>query len=215
MLTLEQRRRIAASILALEARRDQQDRLQVYKLPAEDGGGSFEVAGINERYHPEEARHLARLIEQGHFSEAEEAALEIIATFTDAVGTWSRSAAVESYLRDCAFNRGVHGAGRILQRALGVEDDGVVGPITRKALKDKEDTPITLLTSLRAAREQYERDVVGRDESSMFWRGLVNRWNTALTFAKGMLPPGEATKAPNVAVSFTVSDVEEPSDSDA
>jgi hypothetical protein len=28
------------------------------------------VAGINERYHPEEARHLARLIEQGHFSEA-------------------------------------------------------------------------------------------------------------------------------------------------
>src|SRR5262245_5634250 len=110
MSTPEERLKIAGSILDFEARRDRQGRLQIYKLPAGDGGGTYEVAGINERYHPEEARHLAQLIEAGHYEEAEEQALEIIATFTDVVTTWSTSTALESYLRDCAFNRGPRGA---------------------------------------------------------------------------------------------------------
>ncbi|MGT2504264.1 hypothetical protein ACVOMS_32410 [Bradyrhizobium guangxiense] len=83
---------MAASILSFEARRDKQGRLTIYKLPAEDGGGAYEVAGINERFHPEEARMLADLIEAGHFQEAERAACEIIATYTDGVSSWSRTA---------------------------------------------------------------------------------------------------------------------------
>lgn len=187
MVTQEERRKIAVSILGFEARRDRNGRLAVYRLPAADGGGSYEVAGINERYHPSEARRLAELIQQGRFEEAEAAALEDIAVLTDAVGGWSAGVAVESYLRDCAFNRGVRGAARILQRALGVADDGLVGPVTRQALAVRE--PAALLADLRQAREQYERDVAHRDEESPFWRGLVNRWNKALEFAKGFLPP--------------------------
>lgn len=201
MVTPEQRKKIAASILDFEARREQ-GHLQVYMLPGGDGGGTFEVAGINERYHPEEARHLAELIGEGRFSEAEDAALEFIATFTDTVSSWSGSAAVESYLRDCAFNRGPRGAGRIMQRALGVKDDGVVGPITRAALAEKEKSPLELLKALRASREQYERDVARRDESNAFWRGLVNRWNNALKAAMGFLPEAEAGEAATVAASF-------------
>jgi hypothetical protein len=62
--------------------------------------------------------------------------------------------------------------------------------------------PDKLLDHLRNARESYERHVVGRNESSIFWRGLVNRWNkaeaTARTFpltsdaAPIETPPGNA-----------------------
>ena len=190
MSTPEERLQMAQAILDFEARRDRQGRLAVYILPSDDGGGTYEVAGINERYHPEEARQLAELIEAGQHDEAEALALEIIATFTDAVGTWSKVAAIESYLRDCAFNRGPRGAARILQRAVGTRDDGVVGPRTRAALAERERDPVALLHGMRAARERYEREVVGRDESSRFWRGLVNRWNKALDFAIAFLPAG-------------------------
>jgi lysozyme family protein len=117
-------------------------------------------------------------------------------TFTDTVATWSSVTAVESYLRDSCFNRGPKGAARILQRALGVKDDGSVGDGTRAALATAQADPRALLKKMRAAREQYERDVAHRDETSKFWKGLVNRWNNALTFALTFLP---AQAAPVVA----------------
>lgn len=214
MISAADRLKIAESILNFEARRDSQNRLKVYKLDPSDGGGSYEVAGINEKYHPEEARHLADLIGAGRYAEAETQATEIIATFTDAVTTWTNVAAIESYLRDSAFNRGPRGAARILQTALGMKDDGVVGNDTRTALAAAEKTPDTLLRKLRDAREDYERRVVGRDESSIFWKGLVNRWNNALTFARKFLDTSatempaigfvaaHATASPQAAVAF-------------
>ena len=39
-----------------------------------------------------------------------------------------------------------------------------------------------MLTALRAAREDYEREVVGFRAN--FWRGLVNRWDKALVAAR-------------------------------
>jgi lysozyme family protein len=116
--------------------------------------------------------------------------------------------AVESYLRDCAFNRGVHGAGRIAQLALGVPDYGVVGPVTRQAMAEREREPLALLTGLRAARERYERRVVGRDERSMFWLGLVNRWDKALAVAQGFLPPAESAKAAGGTAAFAPPEAE-------
>lgn len=188
------RQRMAVEILNFEARRDAKGRLAVYELPSGDGGGSYEVGGINDRYHPCEAKLLADLITAGRYGEAEEHAVEIIANLTDTVITWSSVAAIESYLRDMAFNRGTRGSARILQQALGVEDDGLVGTMTRAALKTQEADPVSLLDRMRAAREQYERDVVGRDESSKFWKGLVNRWNKALAFAKTFLPENSLEK---------------------
>src|SRR5690349_427775 len=134
MSTPADRQRMAASILDFEARRDKQGRLTVYKLPAGDGGGAYEVAGINERYHPHEAKLLADLIGAGQFQEAERQAREIIALYTDVVAPWSGKPAIECYLRDCCFNRGPRGAARILQRALGVVDDGVIDSNARALL---------------------------------------------------------------------------------
>jgi uncharacterized protein (TIGR02594 family) len=180
--TQEQRTRMAKSIVDFEARRDGKGHLAVYALPAGDGGGRYEVAGINDRYHKAEVDHVLALIEAGRHEEAEAYVVEFIAEYTDVVAGWSSDAGVEFYLRDCAFNRGPRGAARILQRAIGVRDDGEVGPQTRSAIADR--TPEQLLVRLRAAREGYERDVVHRDESSKFWRGLVNRWDNALTIAR-------------------------------
>lgn len=187
MSSQEQRLKIAHQILDWEARRDSHGHLMVYDLPPDDGGGKYEVAGINEKYHPEEAALLKKLIDEEKFKEAEELATAYIATYTDCVTPWSEVVAIESFLRDCAFNRGPKGAARIYQLALEVSPDGIVGRITLAAAKEAGLNPQSLLQSLRSAREKHERRWVGRDESSQFWRGLVNRWDKALRFGLSFL----------------------------
>jgi lysozyme family protein len=182
MSTPEQRRHMAAQIINFEARRDPKGRLAIYKLPPEDGGGRYEVAGINERYNKATADALVNLINQKKFDEAEALATDFIAQDTDRVSSWSKIPSVEFYLRDCCFNRGFGGAVHILQRALGVKDNGVVNSATRAAEARAENNPANLLAALRVAREQYEKDVVGFRKK--FWPGLVNRWDKALTAAK-------------------------------
>lgn len=182
MTTADQRKRMGESILNYEARRDSNGHLAVYQLPVGDGGGTYEVAGINDRYHPKEADELRRMIARREFEEAEEFATDFMVEYTDGVKDWHSDAGVEFFLRDSAFNRGPRGAARIFQRALGVEDDGEIGPITRQAASRA--TVDQLLLLLRESREEYEREVVGRDESSKFWKGLVNRWNKAFEQAQ-------------------------------
>ena len=182
MSSPSQRKRMAEAILAFEARRDVKGNLAVYNLPAGDGGGEYEVAGINDRYHKAEVDKLVGLIRAEKYQEAEDYAVEVIADYTDLVTGWSNDAGVEFYLRDCVFNRGPTGATRILQRALELPDDGEVGSRTRSAVADMRAEQ--LLQRLRSAREQYERAVVRRNESSKFWRGLVNRWDNALATAR-------------------------------
>jgi hypothetical protein len=179
------REEIGRQIVDWEARRDNRGRLMVYKLPAGDGGGSFEVAGINDRYHPVAARRLKHLIELGRYEDAEREAAFYIADYTASPGAWAGNWRTELFLRDTAFNRGAGGAAWILQHALGVKRDRNVGPVTLAALKTAErDTP-ALIRRLRASREVYERDIVGRDERSKFWRGLVNRWDKVTAAALG------------------------------
>lgn len=175
------RDRMARKILEFEARVDAHGRLAVYYLHPEDGGGRYEVAGINERYHKEEADHLVALIESGQHEQAEEYAVAFIAGYTDVADRWCGTLPVEFYLRDCIFNRGPGGAAWIVQHAVGVTTDRVVGPQTRAAIAAAEVNSSTLLDKLRASREVYERRK--RNESSRFWLGLVNRWNKARAFA--------------------------------
>lgn len=178
--------KIGQFIVNAEARRDKQGRIAIYKLPKGDGGGTFEVAGINDRYHPHTAEHLKELIELGKHAVAENLAIEYICSYTDVVTTWCRWSCVEAYLRDCAFNRGPGGAAKIFQIALGVAVDGDVGRKTLAASNALEDRR-AFLKQLRAARETYERRIappVGA--RAKFWKGLVNRWDKALTFAEGL-----------------------------
>jgi len=180
---MPQRIDMAKFILDSEARRDKHGNLKVYDLPAADGGGSYEVAGINDRYHPEAARKLKNLISEGKQWEAEEYAKAYLMDYTDVVANWTRNSAVEAFLRDTVFNRGAKGALRVLQIALGVPDDGKWGPITQAAMGKQ--TPAELLEKLRKARETYEiRIAPPVGARKQFWTGLQNRWDNALKFSK-------------------------------
>lgn len=186
-LTKKQLEIVGKSILEWEARRDSKGRLAVYKLPPEDGGGTFEVAGINDRYHKAKAVELRDLIKTGKYAEAEIVARNYMISMTDIAAGWTTKAAVEAFLRDSCFNRGATGGAKIYQIALGVAVDGGVGKETLKAANAQINDTQGLLLRLRVAREHYERKFVGRDETSIFWKGLVNRWNKALALSQGFL----------------------------
>lgn len=184
------RHTMARHILDFEARYNKDHHLEVYLLPANDGGGRYEVAGINEKYDGPEAAKLKAMIEARQFDAAETEAESYILANTNPAMLWTASAGVEFYLRDCVFNRGAGGAAKILQFAAGVSAswsdhkaiDGSIGPVSRKAIALFDARPGDLLTALRAARESYERNVVGYRAN--FWNGLVNRWNAALVIAR-------------------------------
>lgn len=188
------RLRIGRTIVGWEARRDSKGRIQVYQLPPNDGGGRYEVAGINEKYDPVQAKKLAALVKAGKFQQVEDEAAEYIAKYTDRVAALVTNAGLDAFLRDCTFNRGFGGATKILQLALGVSVTGSIGPATKEALSKLEKTkPVELLQDLRVAREKYERDFIGYRAN--FWKGLVNRWNKAHVFALEMLRGEEAKSA--------------------
>lgn len=173
------RTEMAKQIVAWEARRDSFGRLRVYLLPPNDGGGAYEVAGINERYDPVMAKKLKVLIEEGAPQDAEVLATEYIARTTDPAATWTNLPAIEFFLRDTIFNRGVTGAAKILQAAAKAAPiDGAIGPISRAAVAYYEKKPLLFLARLRVARENYERDHVGTRDN--FSAGLTNRWDNAL-----------------------------------
>jgi lysozyme family protein len=183
--TTAERLEMADFILKSEARRDKMGRLKVYPLPKADGGGTFEIAGINDRYHPKAANHIKSLLDNNRHAHAESYIKKYLVEYTDVVKAWTEEPAIESFLRDTAFNRGPKGALRILQIALQIADDGKFGPITKatlaKALKNIPD----LLEKLRIARETYEIRVappVGA--RAKFWNGLKNRWDNALEFSR-------------------------------
>ncbi len=172
---------MAGQIIAWEARRDKDGKLRVYDLPSNDGGGSFEVAGINERYDGPMARRLRKLVESGKHAEAEKLAIEYIAENTDKAATWVKHPALEFFMRDCVFNRGATGAAKILQIALRTKPDGRIGPITKAALADQERFPALLLAQLRRARETYE-NIVAPGRANLR-KGMINRWDKSFAFA--------------------------------
>lgn len=182
MSTPADRTRMAKAIVDFEARRDESGHLKVYNLPANDGGGRYEVAGLNERYNKVVVDELIALISAGRYADAEAKADDAVAKDTDPAASMTHIPAVEFYLRDCVFNRGAKGARRIMQRALRVEDDGEIGPKTVAAQLAAEKDPEEFLQDLRWAREDYERVVVGY--RSNLWAGLINRFDKALVTAK-------------------------------
>ena len=167
------RLKMAEWIVNQEARRDKQGRLRVYNLPANDGGGRFEVAGINERYDTAKCLQLVAMLNAGQYAAAEHEAAQYIASQTDAAAKWTRLPAVELFLRDTIFNRGLGGATKILQMALGA----VARSQIATAVLQAEQNPRLFIERLRAAREEYEWKVVGRRANMV--AGLTNRWNHA------------------------------------
>lgn len=178
---LKRRYRVGHMIVKWEARLDAQGRPKLYELPSGDGGGKYEISGINSKYHPEALERIRKAEPE----DRRQMCAEYIDDYTRR-GTglhWMSSglrAGTELAVLDCAFNRGPGGAARICQTALKamkfpVSVDGAWGPQTRGFLKEADSRGFPIVQEIRKAREQYERR--NRDESSKFWNGLVNRWD--------------------------------------
>lgn len=176
-------------ILDHEARVDMNGNLTVYHLPKGDKGGSYEVAGINDRYHPDVARKLKDLIEAGKHGEARELALDHILKCIQPVLSLHPDERVGKFMGDLAFNRGVTGSMRIAQMAMRTAKvydgalDGKWGPKSQAgftAMKAEDLIPRMLI-----AWTWFERTFMERSESNPFWPGLVNRRIAAFQFAMG------------------------------
>jgi hypothetical protein len=184
-----------------EKQTDANGNLKVYYMPGNDGGGKYEIAGINVRYHPQKAAQLKSLIDQGQYQQAEAEAKAYIMQYTNTVAPISNgNAGIEYALRDAAFNRGQGGCNWMAKFAAGVTplSLGSATAEQRKAILEAQNRdPIGFLNKFRAASETYERDRVGYRAN--FWKGLTKRWNDRLSNSLALAASGGSAPVNNPA----------------
>ena len=157
-----------------EGRKDKQGNLAVYKLPSGDMGGSYEVAGINDRYHPEAFQAISSLPAQ----DRAKAAAEYIQGYTAPL-VEKLPQALQPFTQDLAFNRGLGGATKYIQQGLNtlgqkVAVDGGLGPKTLAAINQVE--PRALMRAASQAQLDDEYRMVKRNPArKKFIGGLENR----------------------------------------
>jgi len=163
-----------------EGRRDKKGNLSVYALPAGDMGGDYEVAGINDRYHPEAFRKIAGLPAQ----DREAAAAQYISQYTAPLVS-QLPRAIQPFAQDLAFNRGMGGATKYLQEGLNslgvkVAVDGAIGPKTLAAIGSVN--PKQLMVAASQAQLNDEKARAAADpRRKKFILGLENRINNRLS----------------------------------
>ena len=168
-----------------EGRKDKQGNLAVYKLPSGDMGGNYEVAGINDRYHPEAFQAISSLPAQ----DRAKAAAEYIQGYTAPL-VERLPQALQPFTQDLAFNRGLGGATKYLQQGLNslgqkVAVDGGLGPKTLTAINQVE--PKALMRAASQAQLEDEYRMAERNPArKKFIKGLESRIRNRLaTFGQG------------------------------
>ena len=168
-----------------EGRKDNQGNLAVYKLPSGDQGGSYEVAGINDRYHPEAFKRISALPPQ----ERAKAAAEYIQGYTAPL-VERLPQALQPFTQDLAFNRGLGGATKYIQQGLNalgqkVAVDGGMGPKTLQAINQVEPRSLMREASKAQLDDEYRR-ASENPERKKFIGGLENRIRNRLAiFGQG------------------------------
>jgi len=168
-----------------EGRKDKQGNLAVYKLPSGDMGGNFEVAGINDRYHPEAFKAISSLPAQ----ERAKAAAEYIQGYTAPL-VEKLPQALQPFTQDLAFNRGLGGATKYIQQGLNtlgqrVAVDGGFGPKTLAAINQVEPRALMRAASDAQLQDEYKRAELDPNRKK-FIPGLEARIRNRLsTFGQG------------------------------
>jgi len=168
-----------------ESRKDKQGNLAVYKLPSGDMGGNYEVAGINDRYHPEAFKAISSLPPQERAS----AAAEYIQGYTAPL-VERLPQALQPFTQDMAFNRGLGGATKYLQQGLNtlgmnVKVDGGMGPKTLEAINQVNPRALMQAASKAQLDDEYQMAQKNPDRKK-FLNGLESRIRNRLsTFGQG------------------------------
>lgn len=157
-----------------ESRRDRRGNLSVYALPSGDLGGNYEIAGINDKYHPEAFKRISSLPPE----QRERAAAEYIKEYTSPlVGQLPEQ--IRPFAQDLAFNRGAAGATRYIQQGLNalgqaVAIDGKLGPKTLTAINSVQPAALMRAASDAQLQDEYRR-AQADPRRKKFIGGLENR----------------------------------------
>lgn len=174
MKTQEPLQIAAMKTIDFEARKDRQGNVLVYKLPTGDMGGSFEVAGINDKYHPEAFKAISSLPAQ----DRAQAAARYVTQYTQPFVS-KLPQAIQPFAQDMAFNRGAGGATKYLQEGLNalgqsVAVDGGMGPKTLAAISQVDPKKLMQAASRAQLNDEY-RMAKARPARKKFIGGLENR----------------------------------------
>jgi len=174
-----------------EARRDKQGNLAVYDIPSGDYGGTREVAGITDKYHPEAFKRISALPPAQREKASADYVLEYTAPIANLVPEPLKAQAV-----DLGFNRGPGGYTTLVQQGLNTLDipvkvDGAFGRKTLDAMNQVD--PEQLINATEDAYLRKERAMAEADPNrAKLYQGIVNRSNkrrqSATMYAKANLP---------------------------
>jgi lysozyme family protein len=174
-----------------EARRDKQGNLAVYDIPSGDYGGTREVAGITDKYHPEAFKRISALPPAQRERASADYVLEYTAPIANLVPEPLKAQAV-----DLGFNRGPGGYTTLVQQGLNtlgipVKVDGAFGRETLDAMNQVD--PEQLINATEDAYLRKERAMAEADPNrAKLYQGIVNRSNkrrqSATMYAKANLP---------------------------
>lgn len=182
---------VANNTINWEARRDKQGNLAVYDIPSGDYGGTREVAGITDKYHPEAFKRIAALPPGQREQASTDYVLEYTAPIANLVPEPLKAQAV-----DLGFNRGSGGYTTLVQQGLNtlgipVKVDGAFGRKTLDAMNQVD--PEQLINATEDAYLRKERTMAEADPNrAKLYQGIVNRSNnrrrSASAYAKANLP---------------------------
>ena len=182
---------VANNTINWEARRDKQGNISVYDIPAGDYGGTREVAGITDKYHPEAFKRISALPP----SQREKASADYVLDYTAPIANVVPDP-LKAHAVDLGFNRGAGGYTTLVQRGLNalgvpVRVDGAFGKKTLAAMEQVD--PVQLINATEDAYLQREQAMAEADpRRASLYPGIVNRSNkrrqSASTYARANLP---------------------------
>lgn len=182
---------VANNTINWEARRDKQGNLAVYDIPSGDYGGTREVAGITDKYHPDAFKRISALPPAQREKASADYVIEYTAPIANLVPEPLKAQAV-----DLGFNRGPSGYTTLVQQGLNalgvpVKVDGAFGKKTLAAMEQVD--PEQLINATEDAYLRKERAMAEADPNrAKLYQGIVNRSNkrrqSATIYAKGVNP---------------------------
>lgn len=171
--------------------------LRVMRLPEEDGGGTYEIAGICDGIEPKVFNAIKTELEAGNRNKAWDMCIDYVEKKTHNGQVWSpENLAIEFFLRDMIFNMGDGGCVNVMQRTINyygeskVVVDGAWGPKTKAAWEEllSAITPKGILSALVLCRNQrYKAIATANPKKEKFLKGWYSRTSKAETYAKKLL----------------------------
>lgn len=166
-------------IMQQEIRRDKSGRPAIYNLPQADGGGDYEIAGLNQKSNPKELAHLRAMIENGAPTEKIEEYIRSVYKTKTQYGadmlTYRHSQGIELFMRDCAMNHSPQGVRTIVANAVGVRKDHPNLPQAIASFVHNHGEA-ALLQNLAIARANYYSFLVTtKPDRKIFFQGWMNR----------------------------------------